>query len=133
MRRQVVIRNGKRYLVTVTDFNDCVWGDPGPGTGSFPFLLPFISSIFPDTQSVHSGSNFSMAVAAGPAGPYDYIAYQWQSGSNKNLVDNAHYTGTLTPTLTFFSVSASMAGLYDVIVTNQYGSITSSYFQLVVV
>jgi hypothetical protein len=133
MRRIVVKKNGKTYLVTAPWFNDCVWGDPGPGTGSAPYFLPFISTTLPTTQSVHSGSNFSITIFAGPSGPQDYIAFQWQSGSNKNLVDGAHYSGSLTNIFTINSVSSSMAGTYDVLVINQYGAVTSSLFLLQVI
>lgn len=133
MRKQVIIKNGKKFLVTVASYGDeGMYGDT-VGTGSTPYILPFISSIItPVTQSLHSGSTYSFTLSAGPSGPFDYIAYQWRTGS-LNLVNDSHYTGSQTNTLTINSVSASMAGTYNLIVINQFGVATSSLFKVVII
>jgi hypothetical protein len=133
MRKQVVDKNGKKYLVTVPSShqNDGVWGDQ-VGTGSTPYILPFVSSGPPATSSVVTDSSITLTVYAGPSGPFDYIAFQWQT-SSLNLSDGANYTGSRTNILTIYSASAATDGMYNVIVSNQYGLITSSYYMVTAV
>ena len=53
------------------------------------------------------------------------LSFQWQFNGN-NLADNGHITGSQTNALSITNVQMTDAGNYQVIVTNSYGSITSS-------
>jgi hypothetical protein len=77
----------------------------------------------PASQSVAIGQSASFNVAAAGA---PSLAYQWRKDSNSI----AGATGT-----NYFiaSVAAGDAGSYDVVVTNNYGSVTSSVAQLTAV
>jgi uncharacterized repeat protein (TIGR03803 family) len=58
--------------------------------------------------------------------------YQWQKNST-NLVDGGNISGSLTTNLNLASVSASDAGSYAVVVTNQMGSVISTIVTLTVI
>jgi len=60
------------------------------------------------------------------------LAYQWQQNAT-NLSDGTNLTGSATAALTLLAAGATNAGNYDVIVTNAYGSVTSSVVALNVV
>ena len=53
------------------------------------------------------------------------LSYQWQKNGT-NLTDGGNVSGTTTATLTLASVQTNGAGIYALIVTNDFGSITSS-------
>jgi hypothetical protein len=53
------------------------------------------------------------------------LNYQWQK-DGANLVDGTNVTGTTTATLTLANAQTNGAGIYTLVVTNDFGSITSS-------
>lgn len=53
------------------------------------------------------------------------LRYQWQKNST-NLVNGGNVSGATSSTLTLNNVSLSDAGIYSVVITNLYGSVTSS-------
>ncbi|MGO8837239.1 MAG: choice-of-anchor tandem repeat GloVer-containing protein [Limisphaerales bacterium] len=53
------------------------------------------------------------------------LRYQWQKNST-NLVNGGNVSGATSSTLTLNNVSMSDAGIYSVVITNLYGSVTSS-------
>jgi chitinase len=70
----------------------------------------------PASQTVTQGSNATFSVTAGGAAPF---TYQWYFNS-------ALLSGATNSTLTVNNVQVSNTGGYDVIVTNIYGSVSSS-------
>jgi hypothetical protein len=73
-----------------------------------------------------TSSTFSAVVSGAPL-----VAYQWIK-QGTNLTDSGGVSGSLTSTLTINVTSAADAGYYSVIVTNAFGSVTSSIVRLLV-
>ena len=74
------------------------------------------TSAQPLSQNAISGTNVTFSVTAGGTAP---LSYQWQR-SGTNLL------GQTDATLTLTAVTTNNAGSYRVIITNLYGSVTSS-------
>jgi len=89
----------------------------------------------PSTQSMTDGGSATFTVTATGVPP---LTYQWQrqaAGSTTwtNLSDSANYSGTGTATLTVNPVTAAMSGdLFQCVISNAYGTATSSPVALVV-
>jgi|GEM_PF-2703475 len=119
-------------------FSNGVWN---PGTPSFAygqaayFFVPCVSNLPPSIsqqpQSLISpaGSNATFSVTASGTTP---LSYNWQFNGT-NLSDNVHINGSQSNTLTIISANPSDTGNLQVIITNGYGSITSSVAMLTVV
>ena len=78
------------------------------------------------TTDAFSPASFS--VTASGANP---LIYQWYQNGNP-LTDGGVISGSTTSNLTFSSASAINAGVYTVLITNAYGSVTSSNCNLYV-
>ena len=76
----------------------------------------------PQSVTVGLGASASLAVKAG-GNPTLY--YQWYQGPTK-LIDGGDITGSTLATLTINNAQLSDAGNYTVVVTNNYGSVTSA-------
>jgi len=74
-------------------------------------------------------ATFSVAAAGDPT-----LAYQWQSGPAggpfTNVVNGGQYSGATFSTLTVTNANTPVAISYQVVVTNNYGSVTSSVASL---
>jgi hypothetical protein len=70
----------------------------------------------PQSQTVFAGARVSFSVTGSGASP---LTYQWRKGSSE-------LSGATAQTLTFSTAQLSDAGTYLVVVTNSYGSVTSS-------
>jgi hypothetical protein len=80
--------------------------------------------------SVGSGASFSVTADGSPT-----LAYQWQANGGAgytNLVDNGTISGSTASTLSITGATTNDAANYKVIVSNSYGSVTSSPAALVV-
>ncbi|MFM2081873.1 MAG: hypothetical protein RL380_564, partial [Verrucomicrobiota bacterium] len=77
----------------------------------------------PTPLAVTFTSNATFTVVAGGSSP---LAYQWKLNATTNLV------GATNATLTLTNVQATNAGNYSVVLTNSYGSVTSSAVALTV-
>jgi hypothetical protein len=92
------------------------------GVDFAPSLLPQIL-VQPQGQTVTNETpGVSFAVAA--TSPFT-LSYQWEKNGVK-VADSSTISGATTATLTFERVAAANEGSYTVIVTNQYGAVTSS-------
>jgi hypothetical protein len=83
----------------------------------------------PGSQFVPIGTSAAFTVAASGTSP---LGYQWQ----KNLAplsDGGHYSGCATPVLTVSGVDATDVAGYRCVVTNTYGTATSSIATLMLV
>ena len=107
------------YTVTVTN----AYGSATSAVATVIVITPApIIVTQPQNQFVAIGSNATFTVSALGTPP---LYYQWQF-SGSNLI------GATGSNETLFDVSTANAGPYDVIVSNAYGSVTSSVAALVV-
>jgi len=74
------------------------------------------------TTVIPVGENGSLSVTASGTPPF---SYQWYQGTTK-LSDSASYSGSTSPTLTILSAQDAQSGSYTVVVTNDYGAVTSA-------
>lgn len=82
----------------------------------------------PTAQSVVGGQNAAFVVSATGS---PTLMYQWRRNGTA-LSDGPGISGSTTPQLTLGAVTASATGNYDVVVTNAFGSATSSAAPLTV-
>jgi GH25 family lysozyme M1 (1,4-beta-N-acetylmuramidase) len=106
------------YSVTVSNVN-------GTAVSSNATLLagyaPAIQTQ-PASQAALAGSTAGLSVSVlGPPPMY----YQWRQGTT-NLVDAGDFSGSATANLTISNIQSGDMGLFYVVVTNVYGSTTSS-------
>jgi hypothetical protein len=92
------------------------------GVDFAPNLLPLITAQPPASQSVAFLSSASLSVSA--TSPYS-LSYQWQLNGT-NVTNNSNIAGATTVTLNITSAALTNAGNYTVIITNNYGAVTSS-------
>ena len=91
------------------------------GVFQFGSTVPPGITTQPANQSVLAGQNAGFVVVATGNG----LGYQWQ-------FNNAGINGATTPLLGLSNVSSAKAGPYAVVITNAYGSVTSSVATLAV-
>lgn len=75
----------------------------------------------PASQTVYSGTNILLSVATSGGIP---LSYQWQMNGS-NLVDGGNLFGPDRRTLSITNVASVNAGVYSVIVSNSFGSVSS--------
>ncbi len=92
-----------------------------------PISVPLISNA-PTNLSVLTGNNAVFSATAKGAGP---LIYQWRKNGT-NIANGIGIFGATSNVLTLTSVSAGSAGNYTLLVTNAYGSVTSSIAALTV-
>src|SRR5439155_3366501 len=76
----------------------------------------------PISQTVKSGSNVTFTVSAQGSFP---LIYRWQKNGT-NLLDGGRVSGATDATLNIATALESDSGQYSVLITNNYGSVTSS-------
>ncbi|HTL16964.1 MAG TPA: immunoglobulin domain-containing protein [Patescibacteria group bacterium] len=91
------------------------------GLAFAPDLRPTIVGQ-PTSQTVTNGANVSFSVLAQSRYP---LSYQWEKNS-------VALSGATDSSITLLGVSSTDQGTYQVVVTNQYGSVTSSGANLTV-
>ena len=118
--------NGNSYYLTTSN----AYG----GSASISVSLTVISGtpqIYGDVQSpffaIQGGTASNSVVAYGT----EPLGYQWQLNGT-NLTDGAGITGSKTNVIIIANALANEAGGYRVIVTNSFGSVTSSVAQFIV-
>jgi len=84
--------------------------------GVLGFATPPAITQQPLTQAVLTGKTVNYSVTASGAGP---LSYQWYFNTNSVL------PGATGATLTLGAVTPANAGVYTVVVTNAYGTVTS--------
>jgi subtilase family serine protease len=90
--------------------------------------FPFIASP-PASRTATNGNTVTFSVGTGGQSPF---SYRWLFNGT-NLSAGGNISGNTSNILTIASVSSTNAGNYRVIVTNNYGSVTSSTAVLTVV
>jgi len=104
------------------------WGTPA-GTNLINLLAPLPCCLTqPANQTVTATSNVMFSVTAGGMPPF---GYRWLFNGT-NLPGGANVSGNSSNVLTLTSVITNNAGNYRVVVTNAYGSVTSSVATLTV-
>jgi uncharacterized repeat protein (TIGR03803 family) len=83
----------------------------------------------PQSQTNNAGATVTFLVSATSLAP---VGYQWQQNGT-NLVEGGNVSGATANTLSIMGVSDSDAGIYSVLLTNSYGSVTSSNATLTVI
>ena len=84
--------------------------------------------IQPLSTNLPAGSAAAFSVTAIGSAP---LVYQWRH-QGTNLADNLYASGTHSPVLSFNKVQSADAGVYTVVITNAYGSVTSAPGNLIV-
>ncbi len=92
-----------------------------------PPTIPYFISQ-PSSQTAINGANVTFSGSAGGQLP---LVYRWLFNGS-NLPAGGNVSGTASNVLTLSSVTSANAGNYSVIVTNSYGSATSSVATLTV-
>jgi hypothetical protein len=82
---------------------------------------PVTISAQPVSVTVCPNSTATFSVGAGGTAP---LTYQWQRNGG-NLANGGHYSGVNTPILTVSHAGTADAGVYDVVITNVCGLVTS--------
>ena len=147
-KNQVNVSNGGHYagcttatlIITNADSGDaasyrCVVTNAyGSATSSVATLTVTNANIPPSitqqpvNQTVASGGAASFSVVVSGNSPF---SYQWQK-NQANLSDGGHYAGCTAATLTITNADNNDAASYRCVVTNAYGSATSSVATLTV-
>jgi lysophospholipase L1-like esterase len=108
-----------------------IYGPPSaPVSNQFPPLIGIGPAWIP--SPVYAGQTASASVTVGGT---TSLSYQWMAGLNgnyTNLVDDGNISGSTNATLTIANAQLTNALDYVVVVTNLYGSVTSSVANLTV-
>jgi sugar lactone lactonase YvrE len=113
---------GGNYQVIVSS----PWGSVTSSIATMTIVFPPAITNQPVAQTVINGGNAAFSVTATGTAP---LAYQWQF-NGVNLTDEGEFSGTATTNLVVTAATTNDAGLYDVIVSNAWGSVTSSVVAL---
>jgi len=92
------------------------------------YVIPPVIARQPVSRTNAVGTTASFSVEAAGGLP---LSYHWRRGGT-NLVDGGNLSGVTTTNLLIADVQPADAGGYTVVVTNAYGSVTSSVAQLTV-
>lgn len=91
-------------------------------------FVPATITSQPTDQSAVAGSNAAFTASVTGDAP---LTFQWYLGGTP-LTDDGHIMGSTTSNLTILNVQTNDAGNYQLVVTNNYGSATSSLAALTV-
>jgi hypothetical protein len=92
-----------------------------------PPTLPYFLTQ-PVSQTASNGATVAFSASASGQAP---LGYQWRFNGT-NLPAGGNASGTTSTTLTLTSITAANAGSYSLVVTNSYGTATSSVATLTV-
>ncbi len=106
------------YQVVVSNSHGSVTSSNATLTVLFPAAIN--SQPINQTTCSSGSAHFSVAVSGTPP-----LNYQWYF-EGASLTDSSQLVGSATPSLNISSVSVANLGHYQVVVTNNYGSVTSS-------
>lgn len=90
--------------------------------------VPPSITVPPAAQTSSAGRTVLFTVQAAGSAP---LSYRWQKDQTP-LVDGGRVSGAATATLTLTGVESADAGLFSVVVTNAYGSVTSNPARLTI-
>ena len=105
------------------------WGGSG-GVGTvFRLWLTLYITAQPQSQTSNAGATVRFLVKAASFYP---MSFQWQKNGT-NLVDGGNISGATNSTLTITSVSDADAASYSAVVSDSYGSVSTSNAVLTVI
>lgn len=110
------------------DFFDFATSSFSTDTGTFGIVAPPTITAQPQSTSTTNEGNATFSVTASGSPP---LTYQWQRNGT-NVTDDATYSGSTSNLLTLTGVVTNNLGGYRVIVTNPYGSVTSTVATLTI-
>ncbi|MDR3430043.1 immunoglobulin domain-containing protein, partial [Silvimonas sp.] len=113
------------YSVIVTN----VWGSITSSVASLTVAFPPAITEQPTNQVVMAGEPASFSVAVSGTA---LLGYQWQC-NGLALTDGGELSGSATTNLVLSAATINEAGNYTIIITNAWGSVTSSMATLTVV
>ena len=111
------------YTLVVTNYV----GSVTSAVATINILNPIITSQ-PQSQTVVLGEAGTFSVSATGQQPFNY---QWQFDGT-NLTDGVQISGSTNSLLTVFNVEHANEGAYQVIVSNEYGAMTSTIASLLI-
>jgi hypothetical protein len=124
------------FVVTATGTNTTLQFGSENNQDAFALDDILVVAVFPPSLtsqptnlSVLAGGTAAFSATANGTAP---LAYQWMDNGT-NLADGPGTSGATTPNLALSNVSTNSAGNYSLVVTNAYGSITSSVARLTVI
>jgi uncharacterized repeat protein (TIGR03803 family) len=111
-------------------YGAAVGGGQYSGGTFYRVSVPLNPSIAtqPSNATNHAGANATFTVEADGVLP---LKYQWRKNLT-NLVDGGNISGATSATLVLNNISAADAASFSVVVTNNYGSVTSSNAMLTI-
>jgi parallel beta-helix repeat protein len=117
--------DGGPYQLVVTNNSGTVTS----AVASLTVLLPATIAVQPTNRTVITGSNVTFSVVAGGTAPFGFLWYS----NGIALASGGRISGATSTNLTIASVQTNDNGtMYQVLVTNNYGSITSAVAMLTV-
>ena len=117
------------YYWSVQSIGQSFTGSPFTTEGMFTVTSsPPVIVTQPTNLTVLSDSNAVFAVVVIGTKP---LLYQWRK-DGLPLNDNGTFSGSTSLTLTISNAQPNLAGAYDLVITNLYGSVTSAVVALVV-
>ena len=119
------VASSGNYQVVITN----LYGTTTSTVATLAVGIPPQLAAPPASQSVLVGVSAAFTVAATGTAP---LTYQWLF-SGTNLLDNDHVAGSWTNSLHISGVLTGDAGIYQVIVTNLFGAVTSAVATLSVI
>ena len=126
----LVLGNATNYEVVVTNGYGSITSSPATLTVLNDTAPSIVTQ--PASQTNHSGLNATFNVNATG---YPPLYYHWRveaNGAYANLNAGGQFSGTTNATLTISTLVATNATNYDVVVSNAFGSVTSSAAALTV-
>ena len=118
--------NSGNYTVVITN----AYGSITSAVATLTVTQVFAPSIStqPTNRVVFIGSNVVFSVIAGGTPP---LGYQWRK-NGANISNGGNISGATSSALTFTAATTNNSGNYSVVITNNYGSITSAVATLTV-
>jgi hypothetical protein len=120
--------------VSNTTYRVAVDGFPGPlslGVLKLSWSGPMPPTITsqPISTNLPAGASVQFTVGVSGTAPFQY---QWRR-SGTNVLDDERVSGATSPTLTIGKIYATDAGSYSVVISNAWGSVTSTPANLIVI
>jgi len=121
----VTINDAGNYRVIVSN----AWGSVTSSAATLRVLAPPVVISQPQSLTVTNGNPASFSVTVAGTAP---LVYQWQKNET-NLSDGGNISESATTNLLLSTTTTNDAGNYTVIVSNAWGSVTSSVAVLTIV
>ena len=120
--------------VANTSYRIAIDGTPGDYSAGIVKLawngpLPPVIVTQPVSTNLIAGSTFQFTVGVNGTPPF---GYQWRHAGTNLIDDDAHVVGSTTAAIRLGKIFTTDAGAYSVVITNLFGSVTSTPANLIV-